>query len=303
MSTSLPTPRPQPDAAIYSPDELRLFPRLTRAIHRQLFGEQAPPWDRNRRIQRWFDSSAADLPPDEPYVVEYWDLRPSGPIRRRLAITNREASSPNLPGQYDYPKYEPEPSGAYMDDLDSLGRPTGRKIYLPSVDLSHHADAVALTKELAAVPGITDVSAPYETVMTGPYAYRFEPHEIRRFWNLRLNGGEGAVSVGRALKLKYAMGVGAPGRWTYSNGGLNWVSEIPADVGEQDLRPEIPIPQRPLRTNERWNVSNPFTVPMVERTDKAETIETDDAKAMPKRIAEILARVKTIQDALNKEGS
>lgn len=297
MPVSLPTPRPQPDASSYPLTELNLFDRLTRAIYKEKYGEQAPVWDKNRRIQRWFDSSAAALPPDEPYIIEYYAQVGGVTMRRKTVITNAEAATPNLPGRFDYPKYVPAPSGAWTDILDSLGKPTGARRYLSNEDLSHYIDAVMIAQQLQSVKGVDSVSDPFETVMGGPYAYRFDETESRRFWNLRING-DNVVSVGRLLKAKYAFGVGAPGRWICDNNYVQWVSDIPVDVGERDLRPEVPIPQRPLKSNERIIEGSPFSGPLVERTDKSETIAKDDAAAMPGRVAEILKRVTAIQEAL-----
>lgn len=299
MPVSLPTPRPQPDASSYPLTELNLFDRLTRATYKEKYGEQAPVWNKDRRIQRWFDSSAASLPPDEPYIIEYYAQVGGVTMRRRAAITNAEASTPNLPGQFDYPKYVPAASGAYTEILDSLGKPTGERQYMPNDDLSHFLDAVVIAQELASVPGVDSVSEPFETILAGPYAYRFDATEKRRFWNLKING-DNTVSVGRLLKLKYSSGVGAPGHWICSNNYVQWVSDIPTDVGERDLRPEVPIPQRTLRANERIIEGSPFSGPLVERTDKSETIAKDDAAAMPGRVAEILRRVTAIQEALTK---
>lgn len=299
MPVSLPTPRPQPDAASYPLTELNLFDRLTRATYKEKYGEQAPVWNKDRRIQRWFDSSADSLPPDEPYIIEYYAQVGGVTMRRRAAITNAEASTPNLPGQYAYAKYVPAPSGAWTDILDTLGRPTGERQYMSNEDLSHYTDAVAIAQQLRSVPGVDSVSDPFETVMGGPYAYRFDDTENRRFWNLRING-DNVVSVGRLLKAQYAFGVGAPGHWTCNNNYIQWVSDIPVDVGERDLRPEVPIPQRPLRPNERIIEGSPFSGPQVERVDKSETIAKDDAAAMPGRVAEILRRVTAIQEALTK---
>jgi len=297
---SIPTVLPQPDTIQYPLTELSLFPRLTRAAYFQLYGEQAPAWDKTRRIQRWFDSSAGTLPPKEPYYVYHYVRGANGlPVLSHTVITNAEAAVPNLPGVFRWPKHVTAPSGAWQPVLDENGIATGEKRYLLPDALSHHGDALALRTELQRVEGIGEIPEPYESVLGGPFAVRFDDTERRRFWNFIIRGE--SMSVGLLLRARYVHGVGAPGRWDLiSDHYLRWIPDVPTDAGEQDLRPEIPIPQRALYLNERFIIGTPFSGPMVERTDTTEAHAQADVIAMPRRVSEILQRLIELQRSFDQ---
>ena len=60
MIESIPKELTLPNAAAYPPSELFLFDRHNRDTWEQAFGEPASPWDKERRIKRWADTSVLE---------------------------------------------------------------------------------------------------------------------------------------------------------------------------------------------------------------------------------------------------
>lgn len=238
MATSKPVIPPQPEEVLYGPDKLQLFPRLTRATYREKYGVEPPPWDKAKRIKRWFDTSVLEGVEDaENHVVQYevFDAtRPRGV--RVLAMTAAEAAAPNLPGAAVYPKYVVAPTPAVI-----VAPISGEKSGVNPEHLSDRAEAVALAAELG-----LDAAAVRESSLAMFVVYW--NGERRRPWVIEWKGSDLQVSL--LLRMRYANGVGAPGRWDVSGTSPVWVPEAP-ETGEQDMRPEIPIPVRPLLPNER----------------------------------------------------
>lgn len=238
LPRSIPTVPQQPAEPQYGVAALYLFPRLTRAIFRETTGQQAPPWDKTRRIKRWYDTSVLDgFSGDAKHeVVSYQIFDSSAGKIRRLALTVEEASTPNLPGQYDYPKFIVAPTPAVLvNPVDGSITP------LNPVHLCEYSDAVALARALGASPHNLRENR------IGFFHVRWNG-ETRRAWVLDLDGT--SHQVGLLLAMRHAHGVNAPGRWEVGRGQPVWVPDVQGDTGEFDPRPEIPFPVRDLHPGE-----------------------------------------------------
>ena len=217
--------------------ELYLFPRLTRAEYLKAHGTQAPPWDKTRRIQRWFDPSA-NPDADALAVRQYGVFDPAVGRFRTMQVLEREAATPNLPGSFDYPKHRVFPTRAVLrSTFDGSEHP------LNPAYLCEEAEALALAAELG-----LPLSAVRPTQFGGPWQFVWNG-ESRRLWVIEWKGGTHQASS--LLSGKYRAGVGAPGRWDLSGAEPVWVSEVPTDTGEMDPRPEVEMPMRPLRADEK----------------------------------------------------
>lgn len=244
-----------PFEAAYPVEKLNLFPRLTRATYLDLYGVEPPAWDTTRKIKRWFDTSvlegfSGDI---DNEVVAYDVFEPSSATgTRRLVLTLREASTPNLPGAVSYPKYVIAPTPAVV-----ITPITGERTPVNPSYLSLREEAEALARELG-----VESAAVRESALTGfTTAWNGEQ---RRPWVVEFRGTPHQVSL--LLQRKYAHGVGAPGRWDLSGEQPVWAPEQ-QDTGERDLRPEVPIPMRRLLEFEQLDKPSPFSGWMVQRKD------------------------------------
>lgn len=242
-----------PDEPFYPVEKLFLFDRHTRATWEQTFGEQAPPWNKDRRIKRWADSTALERVSDpDNQLVEYTWFDLASASFKKMTMTAREAATPNLPGKYVYPKYQIAPTPAVV-----IGpAPMDPMPVRPEI-LCHRAEAEALRNELGGeevVEGLTFTTGPFRIDWRG---------ETRRQWLIKIGGDY--HNAGALLAMKNANGVGAPGKWEKTRTGPVWVS-FAQDTGEQDPRPEIPIPCRPLDPVEAI-YRTPFSV-VIYRKDK-----------------------------------
>lgn len=234
----IPQPKIQPEEPIYGIEQLQLFPRLTRAIYREQYNVEPPPYDPAKRIKRWFDSTHVEngLGGLAAVQVRYTVHDPGSPGGLvEISMTADEAATVNLPGAVVYPKYSPAPTTAWING-------PSESVPFPVDYLSHEDAARALLLEVGGVEASLK-----QTLPAGPYFVVWGTEE-RRPWTFEA-GGERYYAAA-LLRAKYAKGVGAPGRWDFQTaGGLAWVPEV-ADNGEHDLRPEIGMPLRPLAWNE-----------------------------------------------------
>lgn len=238
LPRSVPVIPPQPAEAQYGPGALHLFARFTRASFHQSTGQQAPPWDRSRRIKRWYDTSVLDGFTGDPKhdVVSYRVFDPANGKIRRLALTVEEASTPNLPGQYDYPKFSVQPTPAVLvNPADNSITPVN------PAHLCDYDDAADVARAIGAA------AANLRENRIGFFHVRWNG-ETRRAWVLDLPGT--SHQVASLLALRHAHGVNAPGRWDTSQQQPVWIPEIQTDTGELDPRPEIPFPVRDLNPGE-----------------------------------------------------
>jgi hypothetical protein len=286
--TIIPTYKAQPDLAAYGLDALEAK-TFDRSSYLKECGEQAPPWDPKRRIQRWADSRAANRPPSEMYVYYIHEQQPGGVQLRQLMITNAEACKINLPGAYVYPMPVVKPSGAWNAITNEQGEEVGKNVITPQA-LSDRFDALKLIEELRR-DGITVDSSPVEASGSGVYAVRYDLGETRRVWNVVINGG--GQNAGLLLEQRNKQGIGAPGKWVSAmfGGGVVW-QPMPVETALLDTRPPVPAPMRELLSNEAYRVAG-FSVG-IKRTDKVETVTVDNQSNLAANVAETLRLVKEL---------
>lgn len=238
MLVSKPVVPEAPAAEVYSVSKLELFPRHTRATYQEAFGEQAPGWNPDRRIKRWFDTSVLEgFTGDAANEVAVYDVfdaaSPTG--TRRLVLTLAEAATPNLPGKVVYPKHTTRPAEAVI-----VGG--GGEQRLSADGICEYSEAVALATELG-----LGIEAVTESVLAGEFSIRWGG-ETRRPWVIRYKGAQMVAAA--LLRQKHANGIGAPGHWDLTPNTPWWIPDN-APTGESDLRPETPMPVRKLRADER----------------------------------------------------
>lgn len=240
MPTCNPITPAQPQEARYGIDKLYTSPRLTRATYKELYGEEAPAYDPKRRIKRWFFTGLVPDPETGLCKVTVFDA--TNRTVREMSMKESEVATPNLPGSVVWPKYVTfVPTPAVIVDPDG-----GTTLTMNGATLVNVAQAQGVVDEINAQLGkaLTLVAAaepwPWKIVWNG---------EPRRKMNI--TDGAQLWDAAAMLKNRFAKGVGSPGKWE-DQGALGpvFVPETPND-GEQDPRPEIPMPCRPLVTNER----------------------------------------------------
>lgn len=262
-----------PDIGIYGPMELETFKRFNREKYQETYGEQAPPWDKSRNIKRWFDTEVLDKciaeggDPDTEltqYLVfdQYANPKAKYPDftcgLKKIVMTVRQASQINLPGLVSYPKYVVEPSPAQV--VCSFGE----EVVNPynANQICSYEDAVTLAKAL----GMSKNAVAESEWAMSLCAVRWNG-ETRRPWVVTWTNKGGQVVKLQASFLiaeMYRNGVGAPGKWSFDGAEPNWISDQ-VESGEQDPRPEVPIPCRQFADVERWHMT-PFGT-QIYRTD------------------------------------
>lgn len=274
MPESKPFVRPQPNREEYNVNEIELFPRLNRKIYRQKHGEQAPPWDPQRPIQRWFDTvTPANIGGVFQYPYVGRDLLTRKPMLLKYELLEvLDMRTPNLPGVYDYPDWVPAPTTAYVSgQISSHTSPLSPGI------LSLASQADSMMREL----GATRVE---EVVLSAAYHFVYPLSEDRRVFNVVLQSGA-KKNVGRLLGAKYDKGIGVPGEWQNTIANPVWLSED-QPTGEWDSRPEVPIPCRPLFGNEELSIGAGIVgMVVVKRRDLGEPTLRDVMRYL-ERIAE-----------------
>lgn len=265
----------QPNEPFYPISKLYLFPRYDRRSWEKAHGRQAPPYDPNRRPKYWADPEAAQRS-DANGQVEYDYFDFGAREFRKLSLSVNEAETPNLPGRYVYPKYEPAPTPAVVMN------PGGSTSPINPVMLASRDEAEALAAEL-------DADAVLEQDQFAG-AFRIDwSGETRRIFMLRIGGQ--LYNAGLLLARKNRHGVGAPGEWTRGSSGQPiWIPK-PQETGEDDRRPEVPMPIRPLLENEQLYLGNPFKV-IVYRTDMdSEYNRPQDTVGFPPDVLTLLERI------------
>ncbi len=245
-----------PEEAFYPVDRLCLFDRHNRRTWEDAFGEQARKWDKERRIKRWADTSVLEGVEDAAsHMLEYDYFDPVTRTFKKLSISAEEASLPNLPGTYVYPKYVVEPTPAMVVDQGS-----GDEQPLNPEIICHKAEAVALATALQAY---VIQSSSFED---GPFIIDWKG-EVRRRWLMVFP--DITCNAAALVRNKNSGGIGAPGEWTWVKVGTHkeprWLSHQ-EETGDHDPRPEIPIPCRRLFEEEAIWTGFGGTV-MIYRTD------------------------------------
>ncbi len=258
MPESRPIIPAQPNEARYGIEKLYTSPRLTRAIYAQLYGAEAPAYDPKSRIKRWFFNNLVSSDPQNTLVtVTIWDAITR--TIRPMAMTEAVVSAPNLPGAVSWPKYV-NPVGTPAIIVDPNG---GQTLTMNGETLVDLVQAKAVLDEINAQLGPGFVLVPAGEPWPWKIVWGFEP---RRKMNVTAGGN--LWDAAAMLKNRFAAGLGSPGKWV-DQGSLGpvFVSEVPND-GEQDIRPEIPMPCRPLLPNEQFaTVTFGGLGGVIERTD------------------------------------
>ena len=256
------------EKAFYPITDLRLFPRHNRETFLSEFNVQAPPWDKARRIKRWIDPEGMDGgDPRKMLTYSYWDA--AARQFKQFGVTAGRAVTVNLPGAYAYAKYEIPPTQATM-----YNQPLNAKI------LCYEVSAKALAQELGGVAVKSD------SFSMGQYQIDWRG-ETRRIWHIAL--GAELFNAGSLLEKRHRDGVDAPGRWEFAaNSQPVWTS-VRDDTGEQDARPEIPMPSRVLNENEALHHTPMASI--VYRTDlPSEFNDATGGTGIPADIADAVRR-------------
>lgn len=299
MVQMVPTEKPQPDAMQYGLSELELFPRLTRAEYKTRFSEQAPAYNspipnipaddqrnNNRRIQRWYDSSAASLDPNGLYTYKIYVAPKDGVQQVALTLTNAEAAWPNMPGAFDFQKWVPAPIGATVQSA------TGEPTQLTPDTFATVEQMQALISQLKAAFSIKEDAKTWIESWEGPFQIVYTASEKRRKWWFQL--GNQVYNAGLLLADKWRNGINSPGKWVMGDFGAMWQSQVSTDNGQWDSRPEVAIPMRDTYPTERFaQVFGGEWV--IQRIDAPGTTTLDDTAAVPTRVRDIYTRVLQMQ--------
>lgn len=250
----------QPDVEYYGFGELALFKEYTRDSWQKEKGTQAPPWDPSRPIKRWIGDDQTGVNEgwaahhDGDVGYSYWD--PVKQVFMDADMPEDQWETINLPGVYNFPKYEVDPTPAVV-----VG-PAGSNKLNPTW-LSTEEQARFMMAELKKVMGAT--IGLKEAKISDPVFRTEWQGETRRQWVLVVNGIE--HTVGLLLVEKFRNGVGAPGQWrTLGNGGITWVTLTP-NTGDRDPRPEVAVPVRDLYENEQLDRNSMTGTLRIHRTD------------------------------------
>jgi hypothetical protein len=282
MSQPQPT---QPNQPQYPISTLDLFPvYLTRAAYQQATAQQAQPFDAAQPLKGWADPA----PTGQPYLVFDSTAVATGYISQ-MTLTPAQASQLNLPGAYNYPAYVSPPT-----DAQEVG-PYGPLGLVSPDQVCLQAAAQAIANEIASLyPGQT-LSVVQENSGLFHYVYGLDP---RRQWYIQI--GNTVILAQALIETQNLGGVGAPGNWTLTAMGLNWVPDTPVTTAPPNAI-NIPVPIRALLPNEEivhlpGSLFTPAGSFVVERTDLTQPAqpETED-----QQFADVKAMLTAIQATLN----
>ena len=267
----------RPNLIAYGIQELALFKTYTRDSFRAAFGIAAPPWNPSRLRKTWFDST---VDTSSPANVAVYKIAVQDPVNgwtlKQMVIPAQEAAAVNLPGAIVYPAYTVAPTDATR----------GASRINPNY-LSLESEARALMATLGATALVEQGTSPVFPVV-------YPPDEPRRMWAIVVNGRE--ENAGNLLLNLNSKGVGAPGKWNFSSGGLVWVPAPEAPTGFDDTRPPRDMPVRDLLPNEKFQMG--LMGVSVIRTD----LEQQQAQQQGQFTADDRATLQQIYRIVNKLG-
>jgi hypothetical protein len=278
---SLPVSQPQPNAAVFPVQYLRLFQTYTRASYRATFGLEPPAWDPARLTKSWFDSSADTSDPSNVAVYKLLGQDSSGNwTLQQMVIPSSEAATVNLTGQVFYPPYSVAPTNA-----------TRGGIVMNAAYMALQSDAQELMTAIGGTQ-LTDQAVDGDPANAWmPILY--PPDESRRMWFFLYNGQ--MQYVGILLMSKNALGVGSPGQWVTSSGAPIWSPATPAPTGLEDTRSPRAMPMRNLLPNEQLQTG--MMGPTVVRLDLEKAVTdasgqfTPDDRATLQQIYQLLSKI------------
>jgi hypothetical protein len=182
------------------------FPQyLTRAAYQLATGQQAPAFNPALPVKQWFDPA----PNGQPYLV--FDTT-AGELLT-LPLPASVAAAVNLPGTYNFPAFDDEPTDA------TLNWPYGVSGPINPSTVCLETEAQAIASEIAFLfPGQTVSVVDSSAVGVFYTVYHSDP---RRQWGIVVNGvspsGAGHALYAKALMIQsYVAGVGAPGHFIYT---------------------------------------------------------------------------------------
>jgi len=259
----------------------RILPQITlltdRASYVTKFGKQPKPYEPNKPLKRWVDTSASQV--SNTTYPAAWNRTLVGTdptVVAPLTVMGADVVDVNIPGEYAYPQWIVAATPAIGIDVHGI------TWQISPNTLASEDQANQLAKELSG----TAQQAP-----DSPSPQLFTVNwngETRRFWTVVVGGK--SYDVSSLIRMKYANGVGAPGHWDVSGGSPKWVAD-PQVVGD-GRGPEVPIPIVPLADNEE--VYQPaFGAPMVRLK------EVDPATPTSASSPDVLAKLDAIQNSLN----
>ncbi len=282
MAQAQPT---QPNQPQYQIAALDLFPvYASRAAYQQATGQQPPPFDVTQPLKDWADPA----PSGQPYLYFDSTAVATGFVSQ-MSLTAAQASQLNLAGVYSYPAYVSPPTDAVeVGPYGPIGSVSPDQVCL-------QADAQTVANQIAALyPGQT-ISVVQENSGVYHYVYGLDP---RRQWYIQT--GNQAFVAQALIEAQNAHGLGAPGHWSLTGAGLNWIYDPPATTAPANAV-TVPAPIRALLANETivhlaGSPFNPEGTWVVERTDlqQAPQPETGD-----QQFADLKAMLAAIQATLN----
>lgn len=268
----------RPNRPTYGVDDLAMVPTFkTREAFQAFTGEQAPPFDPDAPVKRWYITHAVSGPVDagDLLTLQTYDTRPEVPVLRSFRIGGAEAASINLPGAYVYPAAVVAPSGAFY-------MLNGEKQYVSAQGLATWEDAKRIGVELMAAGYVLAPDSIRELDRVGMFSIGYESDENRRLLHIQIKGE--LHNVGALMRDQYNEGIGAPGAWSSPDSGI--VDWIPAPVRERvSTRGEVPTPMRALENGESWQ-RLPFGLQILNAADAAGASEMNE-KNMADNVAEI----------------
>lgn len=237
---------PRPNRPTYGIEELAMVPVFkTREDFEAFTGTQAPPFNPDKPVKRWYCTHHPDGTPvkDADFIqFQTYDTKPETPMLYSFKLSGVDMLAVNIPGKYNYPPAMVEESGAFY-------MLNGEKQYINPEGLATLEDAERIGRELLAAGW--PVSSDSITVLSqvGMFIIGYEPFEKRRLYQIRV--GANTHNVGALMRDQNGDGVGAPGYWTKPGSGL--IDWIPAPVQERVSTAGVtPIPMRGLEAGEMW---------------------------------------------------
>lgn len=235
----------RPNRVTYGVDDLAMVPIFkTREEFQTFTGEQAPPFNPDMPVKRWYVThvSGGIVNPEEVLGFQTYDTRPTTPVLRSFRMPGAEALTVNLPGAYIYPAAVVAPSGAFY-------MLNGEKHYISAQGLATPADAERILRELVAAGYALNMSNVVRVERTGMFNIGYDPGETRRLLQIEIAGE--SHNVGALMRDQNNEGVGAPGYWNPPGAGV--VDWIPQPVRERaSTAGEVAVPMRALGSGESW---------------------------------------------------
>lgn len=275
----------QPNQPQYQISTLNLFPAYaTRAAYQQATGQQAPPFDPSQPLKGWSDPA----PSGQPYLVFDSTAAATGYVSQ-MTLTAEQASQLNLPGVYNYPVYVSPPTDAVeAGPYGPVGPASPDAVCLQT-------EAQAIANQIAPLfPGQT-VSVLQQNSGLFHYVYGSDP---RRLWYVQV--GNAAFVAQTLIEARNGHGAGAPGHWTLTSAGLNWIYDPPVTAAPAGAV-TIPVPIRALLPNEQivhlpGSLFNQAGSWVVERNDLP---QSQQPETVDQQFADVKAMLTAIQATLN----